>query len=392
MPPSSQSLYTKLRTKKGCVTCRQRRKKCDERKPTCVTCERLGFECDWPDLAALVDRRERGALNSRWSSSMKSRHSIARCSKTLSRISSKSTAYFETEVTAPNCRSPISSSGILSTAQCFARSNREVLLLTYYYQSYLPANILPKAHADFSKAYVVDVPELTDIMYACSAMQWANRYNSSPIESLYYHARAVSGLRKRLESGKVTGLEDWLLAITILLHTFETWRCASDKAAPSALQHLLGAIQLLKLRCTSIVAKEQHKFNVLIAESVLFHISTLLASGTFSTTTAVDSTVWDWIEIILEKPAYDNVTPPANHPVLGTPRKLNRLIFKISQLSVRNQLTADDMLVAEALGVELQKWEVDDEHDTLDNGIPFQKDPYDDQPILLPTEASLREG
>lgn len=130
-------------------------------------------------------------------------------------------AYLKTDPTAPDSRFPGFSSGILYTAQNFSRSNREVLLQTYYYESYIPANILPKAHTDFSKAYVVDIPELKDVMYACSSMQWANRYDISPVEALYYHARAISGLRRRLESAKVTGLEDWLLAITILLHTFE---------------------------------------------------------------------------------------------------------------------------------------------------------------------------
>lgn len=144
------------------------------------------------------------------------------------------------------------------------------------------------------------------------------------------------------------------------------------------LQHLIGATQLLKLRCTSILPEEQHKFNVLIAESVLFHISTLLASGISSATITIDSTVWDWVEIIFKRPAYNNVFPPANHPVLGTPRKLNRLVFEISQLSMRTPLTADDMLVAEMLGAELHKWEVNNEHETLDDGIYLRQDPYID--------------
>jgi hypothetical protein len=35
-----------VQSKTGCLTCRKRRKKCDERKPTCWNCERNRLECD----------------------------------------------------------------------------------------------------------------------------------------------------------------------------------------------------------------------------------------------------------------------------------------------------------------------------------------------------------
>lgn len=83
------------------------------------------------------------------------------------------------------------------------------------------ANILPNAHADFSKFHLGDVPELRAVIFACSSMQLANRYSTSPLESLQYYASAVSGLRRRLGAGQLTGLEDWFLGVTITLHVFE---------------------------------------------------------------------------------------------------------------------------------------------------------------------------
>jgi hypothetical protein len=99
-----------------------------------------------------------------------------------------------------------------------------VLLLTYYCESFLPANILPEAHANFSRVDLGDIQELKDSMFACSSMQLANRDQNPPIEALNYYTRAISGLRRRLEAGEITGLEDWLLAVTILLHCFEVIR------------------------------------------------------------------------------------------------------------------------------------------------------------------------
>lgn len=37
-----------IRTKTGCLTCRSRKKKCDEAKPCCTACRRGGLNCIWP--------------------------------------------------------------------------------------------------------------------------------------------------------------------------------------------------------------------------------------------------------------------------------------------------------------------------------------------------------
>lgn len=39
-----------LRAKTGCQRCRQRKKKCDEKRPRCSACQRWGFLCIWPAL------------------------------------------------------------------------------------------------------------------------------------------------------------------------------------------------------------------------------------------------------------------------------------------------------------------------------------------------------
>ncbi|KAH9234870.1 hypothetical protein K456DRAFT_1834740, partial [Colletotrichum gloeosporioides 23] len=37
-----------FRVRTGCLTCRGRKKKCDETKPRCRGCERNRLECKWP--------------------------------------------------------------------------------------------------------------------------------------------------------------------------------------------------------------------------------------------------------------------------------------------------------------------------------------------------------
>jgi len=48
-------MTTSFRVKTGCLTCRQRRKKCDEREPVCTGCTRNFLECDWPSPVTFRD-------------------------------------------------------------------------------------------------------------------------------------------------------------------------------------------------------------------------------------------------------------------------------------------------------------------------------------------------
>lgn len=47
--PIKKLSRARLRTKTGCITCRDRRKKCDERRPICAACERLKIYCLYRD-------------------------------------------------------------------------------------------------------------------------------------------------------------------------------------------------------------------------------------------------------------------------------------------------------------------------------------------------------
>lgn len=45
------------RSKTGCLTCRRRKKKCDERHPTCTACHRNALDCTWPTAETTVNSR-----------------------------------------------------------------------------------------------------------------------------------------------------------------------------------------------------------------------------------------------------------------------------------------------------------------------------------------------
>ena len=136
----------------------------------------------------------------------------------------------------------------------------------------------------------------------------------------------------------------------------KTWRCDTEDSAPGRFQHLIGAIQLLKLRCTKLAAtKSRHHLDILMAESILFHASTMKSSSPLGAAVEIDDELWMWMESVLQLPLYDNMPSLGNHPVLGTPWKLNKLVFEVSRLSTRTPLRAQDILEKERIGDELTR-------------------------------------
>ncbi|KAH8700465.1 hypothetical protein BGW36DRAFT_425289 [Talaromyces proteolyticus] len=54
MPAKRTTQPGKQRVRTGCLTCRRRRRKCDEQKPCCANCETKGFTCKYPSKVTFV--------------------------------------------------------------------------------------------------------------------------------------------------------------------------------------------------------------------------------------------------------------------------------------------------------------------------------------------------
>lgn len=52
-----QALLKSNRSKNGCLTCKTRKKKCNEQKPTCSNCSRLNRECIWVDHLTMTQEQ-----------------------------------------------------------------------------------------------------------------------------------------------------------------------------------------------------------------------------------------------------------------------------------------------------------------------------------------------
>jgi len=113
-----------------------------------------------------------------------------------------------------------------------------------------------------------------------------------------------------------------------------------------------------------------------MAESVIFHVSTLITSESSLAIFHTNSDLWELVETIFQRHAYDNILSPINHPVLGTPWKLNKLVFEISTLSIRIPLMIADMREKVRLEIELLKWEEVQEKNWSDTDSFKAEDPY----------------
>jgi len=62
-PPASNTTAVKqkkTRTRNGCLTCRSRKKRCDEQHPKCAQCSRLALNCQWEDKEkSAIERKEK---------------------------------------------------------------------------------------------------------------------------------------------------------------------------------------------------------------------------------------------------------------------------------------------------------------------------------------------
>ncbi|KAI9841666.1 MAG: hypothetical protein M1837_000460 [Sclerophora amabilis] len=58
--PDAQAKVAKGRSKTGCITCRRRKKKCDETKPQCLNCQKNAVVCEgYPERVVWKSGREK---------------------------------------------------------------------------------------------------------------------------------------------------------------------------------------------------------------------------------------------------------------------------------------------------------------------------------------------
>lgn len=207
-----------LRTKTGCLECRKRRKKCDETRPCCLACVRLGFGCSWgpnpsmPGLARQLSRRivGRELKHTERSSPCQNPQLFKPC-------------WNQALVTNKPRQIP------RTVALRFPglRSDTDQSLLLKFNKEFMPRLLRPHAHPQFlDNSYLINLalqfPWFMDSLLAFASSYFARKHGTLGIMVMQYYNGAVRGLRQVINTTKPTHLaRDALLASTIFLGLFE---------------------------------------------------------------------------------------------------------------------------------------------------------------------------
>ncbi|GME31415.1 Fungal Zn binuclear cluster domain containing protein [Neofusicoccum parvum] len=353
-PPPRRRPPPRLRTKTGCLTCRKRRKKCDERKPSCQTCARLQLDCRWDDPDGPVRDR-------RLSCHPETPRPSPQPEPTEPEPEPEPAVAAErpADSPAPGSRAVVlrrspSPPKLLSGLSPFS-SERDQSLFTFFNAEILPS--LARKHAD---PVYRDQSTLCSIAYscpwvmnallslACHHRSWLESKNGDP--AVPYYAKAVRDLRKNMSTMSAT--DDSLLVTITFLGLFEELR--SDKFSESMV-HFNTSSRILRTRMAELVGPSssisQVVFLRLHAESAMYHLST---RAMFSEKLP-DEREWAQLERYLSMRPAPDATDWSESPLLGSIPRLFTLILEITRLSRRVPLDEAHMKKAQRYLDEIQE-------------------------------------
>ncbi|QYS99609.1 Zn(2)-C6 fungal-type domain-containing protein [Trichoderma simmonsii] len=247
----------KLRTKTGCLTCRKRRKKCDETRERCKNCSRNALECIWPSKEQEKDRRH--LPRSRQSTDEDGGGDELNALVGWDRPGNPIHELFFNTVFSPSA--PLSPKDSLfytvPPSLSVVRSNVEepdtTVLLVAFANEFLPGRIHPGSHPrylDFSYAYdmALSSPPLLNACLACATSALGTKYQvaNAELRAERFYAKSIHALRGILEEGGCEGSEDWLLATVVILCLYENRRPGYDPVTAAA--HIAAAGQVFRKR------------------------------------------------------------------------------------------------------------------------------------------------
>ncbi|KAJ3534133.1 hypothetical protein NM208_g1039 [Fusarium decemcellulare] len=312
----------KLRAKTGCFTCRKRRVKCGEEKPSCRNCSAFGRQCVWPSLMDLRDRRHRARTNQ---DSYSSGPSEEVQPQPLSGKDHKALVSHRT-MSPALCRTPF-------------QAGIESELLSHLFNYWFSIIVLPTSSSEYIKQ---SQSELVDMMLQCQSVKHAvlaccasNKHvllndNHYQRIALQYYSKAVRELNQTLikfQPGSKRPNSS-LLTTVIFLYVYDLW-CLDASVDPR--NHVSGAVKLLDLLCQdgpSPISMTQG-FNRIIVESILYQAFLLSTRRPFAPYFHVDTQFITRAEGLLVPRSNRDPLYATSSPVLGIPISLYRLQMSI---------------------------------------------------------------
>ncbi|EAW14966.1 Zn(II)2Cys6 transcription factor [Aspergillus clavatus NRRL 1] len=329
-----------LRTKTGCLTCRSRKKKCDETGQPCDNCVKRKVVCVWP--------QERGAGKD-----------LSRDAVEVVAVASDRTQLGQLQT---SCSVTVGD-GLGVNSPVLVPLN--VHLFDYLQTVFLPQLIHPLAHGTFNEmvnreglGLAFQHPFCMHALLACSAAEIPVENPQYRRMGQVYYAKAVAGLRLSLERSEPS--DRWIVTLwTVLL------LCIYERSKPHHSQgvdvHLAGAAQLIKMYFQPDIRgprsiETEIRIRRLFLESFIFHVATSIPFQHASTQSATIDSAFSLAENILGLICRPHLSIDASSPVLAVPPKLFQYIYAIARIYQR-YADGIDLEHCRELEQDLRQWD-----------------------------------
>ncbi|KAL3463496.1 fungal-specific transcription factor domain-containing protein [Aspergillus heterothallicus] len=370
-----------LRTKTGCLPCRQKRKKCDERKGTCGSCERRWLKCIWPSQGATVGP---GEIGSKHLQSSPLERDAGPSPRNCDRVDELCNALIVTKTEPPSLWSDWSIDSTAGGALAIPR--REDRIVSHqgrvpgamsFFDGYIPSDssglfdlletkwirqlIRPLAYESLIESYHHDsmtmafqTPFFMHSLLACCAAEYPVDGQSARDHFLRlsqkHYVRAITGLREALGPNTRQVPGDAIVRAILALCIFER---AKPWPSIGVGAHLSGLAEMIMSEAwgmTSSVSVPTDDLRRVMLEAFIFHVTTSVPFQPFpNPQTDLNSAIrfaLDRLEEMLSHETYTGTCP--NSPVLGLPPRLFVLFREISLLhrEYETLLVANDTRLA----------------------------------------------
>ncbi|KAI8664911.1 Zn(2)-C6 fungal-type domain-containing protein [Fusarium sp. Ph1] len=390
----------KLRTKTGCLTCRQRRKKCNEKFPVCDACSLSSRNCQWPSSSDLLDRRYASHSDSRH------REPIAKPKPEHITTPIEDGQVWEGPVQEiQHDAVPVAFHGdsegmhpldlVLEAGAVHGviSHDLELLLSRHFADRYFSLLLLPSCHRGFHDGWLIDIQHLMvthkSLYYsvlACSAAHYMNDESWYRQDlALMYYSKALKELSTLLATVSSHENHNGLLMSVMLLYLHGCLGWGTTNDIP---RHVSAATRIVTLRLLNRPDSTPRLFDRLAIESVVYQtflVSTGLWSDSSELSYDFNPDFWDGAEKLLERSTlFPGSQRALNSPVLGVPASLFRLVMLLRQCYRVGFSLGPTTL--EQLRNEVASWE---------ERLPYEEDlrsRFNETAKLTPQETCFRDG
>ncbi|KAK7215765.1 hypothetical protein V2G26_003768 [Clonostachys chloroleuca] len=329
---------TKLRSKTGCLTCRRRRKKCDEKLPICVNCISSHRDCQWPTFADLYDRR--------YASHSESRHrnhlSIPEESGLNHDGLHKECRFYRSSHGQHN---PFLSGAAFSSSAVAQRALSQELdchISRHFVNKFYSLLLLPYCHTQYHDGWLSELRQAMEThkslyysILACAASHMSIIDASSNMKymALAYYTNSVRELASLLSTISQDDKNDGLLMTIMMLslHGLASWDTNRDIP-----QHIQAGIRLLTLHVLNKPLGVSRLFDRLSLESVMYAVflrTASLWSDSTSSDFTFDKVFWNQAEQVLgQTNFFPENSGSSDSPVLGVSVSLFRIALSLRHI------------------------------------------------------------